>query len=275
MKSHQIYKGFKQNNFDNRFFQNVEKLKLQGYFVIESVLTPEELHEISIKMDEIWDLQVAKHGKDFLKKIGDWGVARGLMQHDSMFMNLIMNPTIIEYVDYLLGESAILNLQNGILLFPSKDHNQGRYHRDFAKDFISSKLLSVNALIAIDEFTLENGATFFIPGTHTHEEMPSENFINEAELQITASAGSIIFFDSLIWHKGGENKTANSRKAINQQYTRPFIKQQLDYPKMLNQLVEQESKLAQKIGLWSVPPIGVDAYRVKDPTQRSYRSAQG
>ena len=100
-------------------------------------------------------------------------------------------------------------------------------------------------------------------------------FIKETELQITAPAGSIIFFDSLIWHKGGENRTSKTRKAINQQYTRPFIKQQLDYPKMLNNLVDLETKLAQKIGLWSVPPKGVESYRVKDPSLRSYRSGQG
>ena len=275
MKSHKSYRGFNQNESNSNFLQNVEKLKLLGYFVVESVFTPNELAKISQKLDKVWDQQVAKYGQDFLNSLGDWGVARGMMKYEQIFMDLIIHPTIIEYVDYIIGETAILNLQNGILLFPSENHNQGRYHRDFAKDFISSKLLSVNALIAVDDFTKKNGATFFIPRSHAYEEMPSESFIKETELQVTAPAGSIIFFDSLIWHKGGENRTSKTRRAINQQYTRPFIKQQLDYPKMLNNLVDLETKLAQKIGLWSVPPKGVESYRVKDPSLRSYRSGQG
>ena len=84
-----------------------------------------------------------------------------------------------------------------------------------------------------------------------------------------------MFFDSTLWHKGGDNLTKKIRRAINHQYTRPFIKQQLDYPVIMNQKVDMESKLAQKLGMWTIPPKSVDEYRVTDPKLRTYRGGQG
>ena len=70
MESHQSYIGFNQNKSNSNFLQNVERLKLLGYFVVESVFTPNELAKISQKLDEIWDQQVAKYGARFLKLLG-------------------------------------------------------------------------------------------------------------------------------------------------------------------------------------------------------------
>lgn len=71
MKSHQSYRGFNQNESNSNFLQNVEKLNFLGYFVVESVFTPNELAKISQKLDEIWDQQVAKYGQGFLNSLVD------------------------------------------------------------------------------------------------------------------------------------------------------------------------------------------------------------
>ena len=88
-------------------------------------------------------------------------------------------------------------------------------------------------------------------------------------------AGSLIVFDSMLWHSGGYIFTASVRRAFNQQYTRPFIKQQLDYPALLKGKVDLESDLAQTLGMWSIPPKNVDEFRVSDPSKRTYRAGQG
>ena len=59
------------------------------------------------------------------------------------------------------------------------------------------------------------------------------------------------------------------------QWTKPFIKQQLDYPVMMNNIIDKESKLAQKLGMWTIPPKSVEQYRVTDPKLRTYRGGQG
>ena len=39
--------------------------------------------------------------------------------------------------------------------------------------------------------------------------------------------------------------------------------------------ISNESKLAQKLGMWTIPPKSVDEYRVTDPSLRTYRGGQG
>ena len=43
----------------------------------------------------------------------------------------------------------------------------------------------------------------------------------------------------------------------------------------MSQKVNMETKLAQKLGMWTIPPKSVDEYRVTDPKLRTYRGGQG
>lgn len=255
--------------------ENLESLQRNGYFIVENVLNEKELNVIRTKMDAVWKKQLNRYGTSLLEKIGEYGVLRSLMTDDSYFYSLIVRPEIMRYTSLTVGESAILHSQNGIVIYPERQHNQAQYHKDFSKDFIASKLLCVTSFIVIDDFNEKTGGTWVIPGSHKFEEMPSQSFIKKNQVQIKAKAGSVIFFDSNLWHKSGHNFSGKLRRAINQLYTRPFIKQQINYPELLKSKIDKESKLAQVLGFWSVTPRSVDEYRVSDPSLRTYRAGQG
>ena len=126
----------------------------------------------------------------------------------------------------------------------------------------------------LDQFK-ESGATFFIPGSHKFKEKPSQEYIEQNEVQIYANPGDVIFFDSMLWHKSGNNISNKPRRAINHQYTKPFIKQQISYPDLLKDKVAIETQLAQILGMWTIPPKTLDEYRVDNPSERTYRGGQG
>ncbi len=275
MNDYQAYPGHHQYIPGNALMTNLETLERNGFYVVNGVFSEMELARFRQKIDRCWERQLSHYGADLLQKIGDYGMVRAMMAEDPDFLQLIAHPAILEHVNATVGETAILHLQNGIVLHPGKKHNQARYHKDFPKDFISTKLISFNALIAIDAFDAVTGGTWIVPGSHRFAEMPSEQYIEKNAIQLVAPAGAVVFFDSHLWHKGGANRTNQIRRAINQQYTRPFIKQQLDYPAFLSSVVDPESKLAQLLGFWSRPPKGVAEYRVGDPSQRTYRAGQG
>jgi len=253
----------------------LEQLKRDGYFVKEKLLSDDLCLEISNELDKLWEHQVNLYGKDLLKKIGDWGQIRGMMEYSKVLQDFIINKDIHYWVDQIVGETSILHLQNGIVLHPSIGHNQAKYHKDFAKDFLSSKTLSLNTFVAIDDFTIENGGTYVVPGTHNFIEKPSEEYIEANKVQITCPKGTVIFFDSTLWHAGGQNNSKDIRRAVNMQWTKPFIKQQLDYPVIMDGKIFKESKLGQKLGMWTIPPKSVSEYRVTDPKLRTYRGGQG
>jgi ectoine hydroxylase-related dioxygenase (phytanoyl-CoA dioxygenase family) len=275
MTVYQDFRGLEKTELRSQLEYELEQLARTGYFLVENVFSDSELSAIRGKIDAIWAHQVAKYGEEHLKAIGDWGIVREMMGADPYFFDLIVRPEILERVAATVGETAILHLQNGIVLHPGQQHNQARFHKDFPKDFLSTKILSFNAFIVVDDFTEKTGGTWLVPGSHKSADMPSLRYMDEKKVQLIAKAGSILFFDSTLWHKSGSNLSEHPRRAINQQYTRPFIKQQLDYPAVLKGKVDMESKLAQTLGLWALPPKGVDEYRVTDPRLRTYRAGQG
>ena len=72
-----------------------------------------------------------------------------------------------------------------------------------------------------------------MPGSHKFEYFPSPEFAKEYEVQISAKAGSMIVFDSMMFHRTGENTSGRIRRAVSHVFARPIIKQQISLPKVL------------------------------------------
>ncbi len=67
-----------------------------------------------------------------------------------------------------------------------------------------------------DDFTEENGATCFVPGTHTLRRSPSPDEAAERfadAVPIEAPAGSIAIWDGMVWH-GNTPRTAPGERAV-------------------------------------------------------------
>ncbi len=268
------YAGMSSTPIQNRLDPLLEDLAFRGYSVVEDVLSAEECRSWADKLDRQNRAQIQKYGAQRLEQLGEGGTLRGLMHEDRDFLGFVRHPAAWPVVERVIGPTAILHLQNGIVVEPHTEHHQAAFHRDFAKDVVSEKPLSLNALFAIDDFTAETGGTWWVPHTHRISTFPSLGYLEANAVQIDVRAGSIVFFDSMLIHRAGENRSSLPRRGINHQYTRPFIKQQMDYPTLLRGAVDPESPLAQTLGFWSVPPRSVDEFRV-DPERRTYRRGQG
>jgi ectoine hydroxylase-related dioxygenase (phytanoyl-CoA dioxygenase family) len=275
MNAYRRYPGFAQTELRSSVDEHVENLRLVGYSVLKRAIPASAASKLAARLDELWAEQDAEFGRGRLEAMGERGTHRGLMAADKRFIDLALNPKVLAVVDAMVGPTAILNLQNASAAFPGVRHFQSAFHRDFAKDFVATKCLSVNAFWCVTDFTVENGATEIVPGTHRLEKFPSESYIERNKLAITAPAGSIIFWDSLLLHRTGFNRTKKARYGINHMYTRPFIKQQMDLPVFLKGLVDVESRAGQVLGFWTIPPKSVREFRVDDPSKRTYRAGQG
>jgi ectoine hydroxylase-related dioxygenase (phytanoyl-CoA dioxygenase family) len=136
--------------------------------------------------------------------------------------------------------------------------------------------MMINMLVMVDDFTLENGATYLLSGSHLKDEKPSErNFYDRAERAI-GKAGSILMFDSLLWHAAGINRTSAERRALTLAFTRPFQKQQMDYPRVLGYKAMDsfDEDLKQILGYNSRVPTSLDEW-YQPPAKRFYRPGQG
>ena len=230
----------------------IEELKINGFSVLENILNDLELDKCRQKLDTVYQIQKEEIGEENLEKINEKNLARCPLLYDEHFLHLATQPRILEIIKSILGDYFILHLQNGIINKPNEEHHQSSWHRDLPyQNFIISKPLAIGALYCIDDFTTESGSTFVIPHSHQIENIPSTKFIESHSKQILAKAGSVILFDSMLFHKAGYNSSNFIRRAINNVYVVPILKQQINLPLALKGKYKEDNFLSKFLGYQS------------------------
>ena len=75
----------------------------------------------------------------------------------------------------------------------------------------SGPMVMVNFLIALTDFTEENGATRVIPGSNDWDDYEDRG-TPEMTIPAEMKAGDVIFFNGKVSHGGGANVTENERR---------------------------------------------------------------
>ncbi|MFL6231265.1 MAG: phytanoyl-CoA dioxygenase family protein [Pyrinomonadaceae bacterium] len=244
---------------------HVEEIRMVGYTVLPGVLGEPELAALRSKMDRIYQTQIEEMGgEDRLAAINDTYNARCPLAYDEQFLSVAAHPRVLSLVKRFLGDYVVLMLQNGIINVPGVGdaQNAGYWHRDLNyQHFISTRPLSMSALFCIDDFSAETGGTCVLPASHKSESFPSEEYVRAHETVIEAKAGCALVFDSMLYHRGGHNRSPRVRRALNHMYTPPLIKQQINLPKMLGGRYSDDPFLARFLGYESESDESVAAFR--------------
>ncbi|MGA9768052.1 MAG: phytanoyl-CoA dioxygenase family protein [Blastocatellia bacterium] len=83
----------------------------------------------------------------------------------------------------------------------------------------------VGFIIMVDEFRSDNGATRFVPGSHTWPAIPGDALIEPAadhgqQVLACGPAGSAIVYNGSVWHGHSANQTGEPRRSIQGAYIR-------------------------------------------------------
>ena len=259
----------------------LERLRDVGYAVVEGVLDAERLER---GRSGLYEVQKAIHdelGPDRLMRAGELGVLRIMARFDPWFLTLLETPEMLAIVDATVSDTAILHLQNGFILPPARDPEddgatfQQTFHRDFPR-YLGGYVASVNVLLTFDEFTARNGGTLVVPGSHQRPDAPDTDYMREASVALECGAGSMVLFDSTLWHAAGVNRAESDRLAINHQFTRSWIKQQIDYVRALGDhvVLAQPPRTQQLLGWYTRVVTSHDEY-YRPAEERLYRGGQG
>jgi ectoine hydroxylase-related dioxygenase (phytanoyl-CoA dioxygenase family) len=258
----------------------LESVRANGFAIVESVLSSGSVDELRGRMYAVRERILADVGHERLARAGELGVLRLMMKYDERFMDVLRMPEVLEVVDRTVSETAILHLQNGFIL-PSFEASaqpemfQNSYHQDFPR-VLGGYLASINLFFAIDAFTTANGATWVVPRSHQHEAPPSLADRTSRGIPLECPAGTMIVFDSTLWHAAGRNISGRDRLAINHQFTRSWIKQQVDYVRALGDgvVTSQPPRTQQLLGWYTRVVTSLDEY-YRPTDERLYRQGQG
>jgi ectoine hydroxylase-related dioxygenase (phytanoyl-CoA dioxygenase family) len=257
------YGVLERESLDGESALHAERVRVSGYTVVGDAFTGDEAAQFATRLDAVLEQQAREFGGcEKLAAIGDAGTARLPLAYDDSFLRVATHPTVLAICRLLLGQYIVLMQQNGVSNPPVDSHAQARYHRDLPyQHFTSSRPLAVSALLCLDPFTAQTGATTLIPGSHRVERFPSDEAAAALDISIEAAPGSFIVFDSMVFHRAGVNRSGRTRRGINHVYSIPLIAQQISIPAALNGRHANDPDLAQLLGYGVAAPASVLAWR--------------
>jgi ectoine hydroxylase-related dioxygenase (phytanoyl-CoA dioxygenase family) len=260
--------------------ESLEALAYQGCIVVEDVLSPTLIDDTR---KALYRAQTEIHrevGTERLKAAGELGTVRLPLRYDDIFFNYFEIPEVLALVDQTVSATAVLHQINGFVL-PSLERSatpqtyQNSFHRDFPR-YLNGYVASINILFAVDAFSEDNGATLLVPATHQRDARPDEDFLQRNAVPAIAAKGSMLVFDSTLWHAAGRNHSGSDRAALNLQFTRSFFKQQIDYVRALGDAKVQSlpERTQQLLGWHTRVVTSLNEY-YQPADKRLYRAGQG
>lgn len=255
----------------------IGELRFRGYYVVPKVLTAEQCAALKAAAYEAQAGFRAEVGDDRAKRAREVGVVRAPMKYHPAFYDLLTTAAMLQVVDQELSATAVLHLQNVFILPPDRGENvfQTTFHRDFPR-YMGSYRASLNVFVAVTEFTEQNGALRVVPGSHQLDNAPDTDYLADYSVPVACPAGSMIVFDSTLWHASGVNRSTTDRIGVNHQFCRSFLKPQLDYVRLLGEesVLSRPKRTQQLLGWFTRVPASLDEY-YRPEAERVYRKGQG
>ncbi len=204
--------------------QLCEQFARDGYVVLERIAPSPlvaRLKEALIRIE-------AEHGKGYAQtSFEGFKTVRinNLLTYDEVFWEVPLFEPVLALAEAILDRELLLSSLCSLTLGPGQAAQP--LHEDTQQIPLPRPRapISVNALWALSDFTEANGATGVVPGSHKYDHPP----VYGADVETvcaTMPAGSVLLFDSALWHRGGANTTAHRRFAISCYYCAGWMRQQ-------------------------------------------------
>jgi len=250
-----------------------QKIAEQGWVILDQFIDRETVDRVNEDMAKAYETC-----REIQVKNGVGGNTDGSVHHVLIFkggfLDLLSRSIPMELITSYFDGKFILNSFGGIINLPNKPTYACNAHRDI-RFFVKDTPLMLTMLIMLDDFTLENGATYVLGGSHLTPEKPSDEYFAKNADRAVGKAGSVLVFNSSLWHAAGHNQTHVIRRALTLTFTKPFMKPQFDYCGALG--VEYVKTLSedvkQLVGLYSRVPTSLDEW-YQPPENRMYRVGQ-
>jgi ectoine hydroxylase-related dioxygenase (phytanoyl-CoA dioxygenase family) len=205
------------------------------------------------------------------KSYRDYGMVLACPMYSDSFSELLASDELMAPINSTLGESSLVYAYTSSSMPPSESNYSARIHVDSPR-VIPGYPTNLGIIVLLDDFTEENGATYFLPQSHERLDQPSEEEFFKNAKRLIAKAGSVCYFNSRTWHAGGVNKTKNWRHALTINMCRGYMRQRLNFPSFLSgrNVSHLPEKALQKLGFFAQAPGSLDEYYLP-PEKRKFR----
>ena len=169
-----------------------------------------------------------------------------LMGKGDVFAELALHPLALGFAEAELGRSCLLSAMLAIRLQPGESVQPWHTDDGHIEIPFPRPAYGVSAFWALDDTTESNGATEILPGSHLWD-TPYESLAGALDDEVlsrksqvdqnvdpgahpdavkaTLTAGSLMLAKGTLWHRGGANRSKQSRTIITPQYCSGWARQ--------------------------------------------------
>ena len=192
------------------------------------MLRPSQIEALLGRLEELWVLEGDNAGEENYIEAGVRRLAN-LANKGNIFRAIYAHPQVLEVVEAVMGRDMRASMVNARDVPPNTGVRMP-FHMDSDKGHVRDEkgYSAATAIWMLDPFTVENGATAFVPGSHLLGKSPKEiladlNASHPEEIIIEGQPGDVLAFNGHCWHAGRPNLTDNHRRAILVHYLRADV----------------------------------------------------
>jgi ectoine hydroxylase-related dioxygenase (phytanoyl-CoA dioxygenase family) len=199
----------------------------EGIVIVPSVL---DQKTISILRDELEKAIL----EDSIKypNVFDKGMVHNCMVRGPNMASLLDNPIMNLYIDEVFSNTCIVYAYQSSSLPPSNSNYGSRIHVDSPR-FISDYTTNIGIFFPLNDFTMKNGATYYLPGSHKSSDLPDKDFFYANAKRAYCKAGDMILINARLVHAAGHNSTNVTRHALTINFCRSYMRQRFDFPRLI------------------------------------------
>jgi ectoine hydroxylase-related dioxygenase (phytanoyl-CoA dioxygenase family) len=203
---------------------HADRIRSDGFTVIEAAANAELVEGLITALQRVereHHLGPARTSFEGFKTVR----INNLLTYDDLFWEVPLHDSVLPVVERVLDKECLLSSFCSLVLGPGQEAQP--IHEDtqlipLPRPHIP---ITVNAIWALSDFREDNGATRIIPGSHKYGSSPEYGRDYDA-VTATMKAGSVMLFDSALWHGGGANNSDERRFAFSCAYCWGWMRQQ-------------------------------------------------
>ena len=206
------------------------RLDEDGFLPLHGILAPQQIAAITARLAALLEAEGEQAGTEVHQEAGTDRLA-DLVNKDPIFEICFTHPRVLAGIAHVLKGNLKLSSLNSRAALPGEGLQA--LHADWSGAVAPGDYHVCNSIWLLDDFTERNGATRVVPGTHRsgkvpRDEMPDPRAAHPREKMLLAPAGTVVIFNSHVWHGGTLNSTDRPRRALHSYFCRRDQKQQLD-----------------------------------------------
>ena len=204
---------------------HAEQLARDGYTILEGVIEPSLVDALSASLAALTtSLGVKPADNDFEGR----STLRiyNLLALDDVWQQVPVHPVVLPVVESVLDRGCLVSSLSSIDIGPGESAQP--IHADdqlipLAKPHVATVC---NTMWALTDFTVANGATRLVPGSHLADSSPVYGDPYDT-VAAEMPRGSVLVWHGSLWHGGGANVTADDRRVgVAMNYCAGWIRQQ-------------------------------------------------